>query len=153
MPINRTFLAAAVAAGLALSVDASAQNWRHGGPQGFGQILAAVQLSAAQKQQVHSIMSSAHAQNAPLMTQLQALRSQLEATLFSTGDVTAAQLMPMQQQLESLRAQLDASRIQTALAIRNVLTAAQLAHAASVQSQLSSLHQQEHALMIPAASE
>ena len=152
MSIHRMLLAAAVAAGLAASANASAQNWRHGGPQGFGQILAAAQLTAAQKQQVHSIMSSAHAQNAPVMTQLRALQSQIETTLFSTGDVTAAQLMPLQQQVESLRAQIDANRIQTALAVRNVLTAAQLAKASSVQSQLSSLLQQEHALVAPAAA-
>lgn len=151
MSIHRMLLAATIAGGLAASVGASAQNWRHGGPEGYGQILAGVQLTAAQKQQVHAIMSGAHAQNAPVMTQIEALRSQIEADLFSTGDVTAAQLMPLQQQMESLRAQIDASRIQTALAIRTLLTTAQLARASSLQSQLSSLHQQEHALVAPAA--
>ncbi len=147
MLINRTLLAAAVTAALAASVGASAQDGRPGAEHGFAQVLRSVQLSADQKSQVHQIMRSARTQDAPQLAQLQALHQQIEATLLSAGTVTAAQIAPLQQQVETLRQQLDASHIQTALAIRAVMTSAQLATASSTQAKLASLHQQEHAIL------
>ena len=146
MSFKQTLLVLSAAAGLAVSAGASAQPAWHGG---FREILAAAQLSTSQKQQVHQIMQAARTQNAAQYTQMRALHQQIEQTLLSSGNVTAAQLTPLVQQEEALRQQLDASRIQTALAIRNVLTPAQLTQAASAQAQLSTLHQQEHAIVHP----
>ncbi|WP_428395081.1 Spy/CpxP family protein refolding chaperone [Lichenicoccus sp.] len=151
MQINRTLLAACVAAALASSVGAAAQGWHAGGWHSGGarEILRAAQLTSAQQAQLHQIMHGARIQNAPALAQMQALRQQIQAMMFSTGDVTAAQIAPLEGQLETLRQQLDASRMQTGLAVRALLTPAQLARAARVQAQLASLHQQEHAIVAP----
>ena len=146
MQINRTLFAACVAAALASSVGAVAQPWRSGGSR---EILRAAQLTPAQQVQLHQIMHGARLQNAPALAQMQALRQQIQAMMFSTGDVSAAQITPLEGQLETLRQQLDASRIQTGLAVRALLTTAQLARAASVQAQLATLHQQEQAIAAP----
>jgi Spy/CpxP family protein refolding chaperone len=149
MPIKKAALVVTVAAGLAVSVSASAQGYGPAHRAGLAGILASLQLSSAQRQQIHQILSAARTQNAPQMAQLQALRQQMQATLLSSSDVTEAQLLPLEQQQESLRQQLDSSRLQTEIAIRNVLTSAQLAQAASKQAQLAKLHQQEHAITAP----
>ncbi len=152
MSLKRTVLAISVAAGLSASASAFAQpagGRGPGGEHGFGEVLRTVQLSSAQKQQIQQIMSAARTQNAPAWTQMKALQQQMTSTLFSTGSVTEAQLLPLEQKQEVIRQQLDVSRMQTAMAIRNVLTSAQLAQAASAQAQLSSLHEQEHAILAP----
>jgi len=148
MLIKNAVLTLCAAAGLTVSVAALAQPFE--GPpsrHGFGEILRGVQLTTAQQQQVHALMKAAHTQNASAMTQMHALEEQIAATLLSPGTVTAAQLVPLEQQQETLRQQLDASRLQTALAIRNLLTSAQLTQASTMHSQLAALHQQERALV------
>ena len=153
MPIHRALLAASLAAALSLGANAFAQGMRPAqGHDGFAAILHSVQLTPSQQSQVHQIMHDARLQNAPVRAQLRSLQQQIEATLFSTGAVSAAQIAPLEQASESLRQQLDASRLQTALAIRAVLTQAQLANASSMQARLASLHQQEHAILSPAAA-
>ncbi len=148
MSLRKAVLAAGVAAGLAASVGATAQDYSHAGRQGLAQVLGAVQLSSDQQQQVHGIMSAARTQSAPQRAQIQALQQQIDSALLSPG-TTEAQILPLLQQQESLRQQLDVSRIETALAIRNVMTSTQLSKAASVQAQLATLHQQEHAVAAP----
>ncbi len=145
MSLRKALLVVGVTAGLAASVGASAQGYSHGGRQGLGQVLGAVQLGSDQQQQVHGIMSAARIQNAPQRAQIQALQQQIDSAILSPG-TTEAQILPLLQQQENLRQQLDVSRLETALAIRNVMTSAQLAKAASVQAQLATLHQQEHAI-------
>ncbi len=146
-------LAALVTAGLAVGVDAAAR-----GPDGFGrdgmsEILAAVPLSDAQKQQIQAIHRAARAQNVSVMAQLRTLQQQMAQTMFSSGAVTEAQLLPLVQQQESLRQQLDVSRMQTAIAIRNLLTSAQLAQATAAQAQLAALHQQERTITAPSGGQ
>ena len=51
-----------------------------------------------------------------------------------------------------LQQQLLEQRIQTALAIRNVLTPGQLAHAAQLKAQIDALHEQMHNLLAPPSS-
>ncbi len=148
MSLRKAVLAVAVTAGLAASVGAAAQGYTHADRQGLAQVLGAVQLSSDQQQQVHGIMSAARTQSAPQRARMQALQQQIDSALLSSG-ATEAQILPLLQQQESLRQQLDVSRIETALAIRNVMTSTQLAKAASVQAQLAALHQQEHAVARP----
>ncbi len=151
MSLNRILLAASVIAGLAGSAGAYAQDYPARAGRGFGGMLASVQLSATQQSQIDQIRSAARTQEAPLHAQVRALRQQIQATLFSTGNVTAAQITPLQQQIEALRQQADAAHIQTELAVRNVLTSEQLATASSMQARLASLRQQEHAILSPAS--
>ncbi len=154
MSLKQAVLALSVAAGLAAGTAAIARPGSgHPGGEGgsLDSILHAVQLTSAQRQQIHQIMMAAHAQNAPQMAQAAALRQQMTKTLFAPGSVTEAQLLPLEQQQESIRQQLDVSRLQTALAVRNVLTTDQLARAASIQARLEVLHQQEHAILASSA--
>ena len=150
MSFEQALFALSLSAGLVASVGAAAQPMRH---DGFREILAAAQLSASQKQQVHQLLQAAHARNGTQHAQMQALHRQIEQTLFSSGDVTAAQLTPLLQQEDSLRQQLEASRIQTILSIRALLTPAQIAQASHAQAQLATLHQQEHAITHPGAAD
>ena len=146
-------LAAIVTAGLAVGVDAAARGPAGFGHDGMSEALAAVQLSDAQKQQIQAIHSAARMQNAPIMAQMQTLQQQMAQTLFSSGNVTEAQLLPLVQQQESLRQQLDVSRMQAAIAIRNLLTSAQLAQATAAQGQLAVLHRQERAITAPSSGQ
>ena len=146
MSLKHTLLAVSALASLAFAPAAFAQPAWHGG---FHEALAAAGLTPSQQQQIRQIMQAARTQDAPQRTQLQALHQQIEQTLFSSGDVTAAQLTPLVQQEEALRQQLDASRVQAALAVRALLTPAQLARAAGAEAQLASLHQQEQAIAHP----
>ena len=149
MRFHHSVLAASVIAGLAGSSGAYAQSHAShaSGTRAFNEILRTVQLSPVQQGQVHQITRAARSQQAPLHARIGVLRHQIEAILFSTGPVTAAQIMPLQQQIESLRQQADADRLQTELALRDVLTSEQLATASRVQGRLASLHQQEHAIL------
>ena len=127
-----------------------AQGWTgHAG--GWHGPFAGAQFTAAQQTQVHAIMQAAHQQTASVRAQIQGLQQQIDTLLVSSGTVTEAQLTPLVQQQETLRQQLDASRISTEIAIRNLLTSAQLASAASTHAQLAALHQQEHAVLQAAA--
>ena len=148
MSHSKLLLAAAVAVGVASSVGAAAQDYGHPGRQELSQVLGAVQLSGAQQQQLHAIIGAARSQSAPQRAQVRALQQQIDSALLSPG-ATEAQILPLLQQQESLRQQLDVGRIETGLAIRNIMTSSQLAKAASVQAQLAALHQQEHAVAAP----
>nr|WP_321984851.1 hypothetical protein [uncultured Lichenicoccus sp.] len=144
MMIRNLLTAGAVLA--AMAGTALAQGWgAHAGAERGA--FAGAQFTAAQQTQVHSIMHTAHQQSAGVRTQIQSLQQQIDTLLLSSGTVTEAQITPLVQQQESLRQQLDASRISTEISIRNLLTSAQLAAAASTHAQLAALHQQEHAVM------
>ena len=72
------------------------------------------------------------------------------ARMLAPGSITEADLAPLVTQEEQLRTQLDQIRISTGLQMRAVLTASQLADAAAKQTQLVSLHEQERAVVDPA---
>ncbi len=119
----------------------------HRGWHGDGlEILHGIDLTDAQKTQVHEIMKTNWAQMKPVMQQMRSIHEQIETTLLTPGSVTQDQLNPLVQQEQQLRAQLDAARVSTALQIRGMLTPAQLTKAASVHQQLEALHEQEHAI-------
>lgn len=152
MSLKKDLLVIAAVAGLTISASAFAHPGdREGHGSGLGEVLHTVQLSSSQQQQVHQIVSQAHAANAPVMAQIRALQQQIDKTLLASGSVTEAQLLPLVQQQETLRQKIDVSRLQSEIAVRNLLTGAQLAQAAATQAQLATLHQQEHALMGSAA--
>lgn len=152
MSFKKDLLVIAAVAGLTISASAFAHpGGRDGRGSSLGEVLHTLQLSSTQQQQVHQIMSQAHAANAPVMSQICALQQQIDKTLLASGSVTEAQLLPLVQQQETLRRQIDVVRLQSAVAVRNLLTSAQLTQAAATQAQLATLHQQEHAIMESAA--
>lgn len=69
---------------------------------------------------------------------------------FAPGPLQASDLGPEVQKLAALQQQLLEQRIQTAVAIRNVLNGGQLAQAAQLKAQIQSLHEQMHNLFKPA---
>ena len=113
----------------------------------FLMLLKSANLTAAQHAQVKQILESEHSQTKPLMKQFHALHEQTAGRLLATGPLSAADLAPLTKQAFKLQQQLDQNMIDTALAIRNVLTPEQINRLAQVHQQLSNLHQQIQNLM------
>ena len=142
--------ATAVLVGAGVAAGASAQpgpggsgGWHHGGGDG---LLEGVILTDEQKTTLHTLMQNNHAATRTLREQLRKLHEQVETALLSSGTVTAATLAPLVQQQEALMQQLDAQHIAQEIAVRNLLTPAQLSQAAATHAQLATLHQQERAV-------
>jgi len=142
-------IGAAVAGALAVAGVAGAQpphgEWGHGpGAMGF---LHGISLTDEQRAQVKSIEQASWASLRPLMEKMRTAHEAQINTLLGAGTVTAETLHPAVAQEESLREQIDAIQTSTMIQMRNVLTAAQLAQAASTHAQIEQLHEQEHALV------
>lgn len=147
--LTRKIVVAAVVLGLASTGAVSAQpgaggehdGWRHGDA-----LLDGVTLTDTQKTKMHALVKAEHQDSKSLFDQLHAVHEQIEAKLLSAGDVTEAAIAPLAQQEASLMQQLGAKRVANEIAIRNLLTADQIAKAATTHAQLVSLHNQERAL-------
>ncbi|HEY2445479.1 MAG TPA: periplasmic heavy metal sensor [Rhizomicrobium sp.] len=113
----------------------------------FLMLLKSANLTNAQHAQVRQILQAAHAQSKPVMQQFQALHEQIAGKLLSAGPLSASDLAPLTRQAFRLHQQLEQNMIDTALAIRNVLTPEQINRLAQVHQQLSSLHKQIQSLM------
>jgi Spy/CpxP family protein refolding chaperone len=111
-----------------------------------------ITLTDAQKEQIHAIEKSAWSTSKATMKQLRGIHEQISAKLLSAGSVTEADITPLLQEEESLKATLDQARLSTELQVRNLLTPDQLAQAATLHQQLTTLHEQEHALMRSSAT-
>ncbi len=109
-------------------------------------LLEGVSLTDAQQTQVHALHKAAWQDEKTLRQQLHAVQEQIDSTLLSSGSVTQADLATLAQQRESVMQQLDARRLTEQLAIRNLLTADQIAQAASTHAKLAALRSQEMAL-------
>lgn len=147
---KKTFLAAAavavmgagtMGAGLAQPGPGGPGGWHHGPG-----LLEGVTLTDDQKSKLDALMKASHADLRSLHEQMHAIREKIDSTLLSSGDVTATTLAPLVQQQEALMQQLDAKQLSDEIAIRNMLTAAQIAQASSAHAELVSLHAQERAL-------
>ena len=119
------------------------EGWHHGGME----LLRGVDLTDAQKTQIHQIVQATWAQMKPVAQQMRTVHEQIIGDLLGSASVTQEQLTPLVQQEEQLRAQVDAAKLSSALQIRGVLTQAQLAKAATVHQQLSALHEQEQSVI------
>jgi periplasmic protein CpxP/Spy len=144
MSIRTLSLATGLVVLLPLAAMAQAPGGGHWHGRGGGDLsfLTGVQLTDAQKEQVHQLFHASHAQIGPLEQQIRSLHQQIENQLASTGSVDQAQLTSLEQQADQLRAQVDQQRLEIALQVRALLTPAQLAQAAQVHQQLQSLHAQ-----------
>lgn len=116
--------------------------------QGYLGFLAGVQLTDAQRQQMHEIMKSAWSQNKAQFQQLRALRGQIADQMASTAAVSADAMDTLHQQAAQIGEQLDGERLAVAVQVRGLLTPEQLSQSASVHTQLKALHQQERALLM-----
>lgn len=153
-------------AGILLAVSASGQTSMdgmsmhgHGGAMGhhmgamgggdahFMMLLRSANLTPAQHTQVRQILSGEREQMTSASEAFHAIHEQIAARLLRPGVVTAADLAPLEQKALRYQEQMDRNMIDTALAIRNVLTPEQIARLGQVHQQLQSLHQQIQSLM------
>ncbi|HEY5046761.1 MAG TPA: periplasmic heavy metal sensor [Rhizomicrobium sp.] len=122
-----------------------AMDGMHGGS--FLMLLKSANLTSAQQAQVRQILQSDQGQMRTLGQQLHALHEQIAEKLLGTGRVTDSDLKPLVQHLSSIQQNLSENMVDTALAIRGVLTPEQLNRLAQVHAQLQSLHSQIQSLM------
>ena len=122
----------------------------HGDRLGFELFLRKLNLTDAQRGQIQTIMSQERQSAGSLYQQLHGEKAALSGKFFTPGALQAADLAPDVQKLAGIQQQLLEQRIQTAVAIRNVLTAAQLAQAAQLKTQIDALHEQMRNLLGPA---
>ncbi|HLK12405.1 MAG TPA: periplasmic heavy metal sensor [Candidatus Binatia bacterium] len=108
----------------------------------FPMLLRALDLTAAQKAQVHAVMERHRPTLESLFGQMHAANDALAAKLLAPGPVQAADLAPNVQQVAALRQQLTQEWVTAALDLRGILTAAQLAKAAEVHQRLGALRAQ-----------
>jgi Spy/CpxP family protein refolding chaperone len=122
----------------------------HGGMDALGIplpiLLKTANLTDAQKQQIHQIFESRHTARKAEYEQLKAAKEQIAAKYTSTGAVTASDLSGPVQQLTQLQTQMTNEQIQDAIAVRNVLTPAQLQQVAQTKTKLDQIHSEMHAL-------
>jgi periplasmic protein CpxP/Spy len=118
-----------------------------GMPMPMMMLLHHVNLSTDQQAQVHQIMDANFTQARPLMQQLHSVHDQIAEKLLTPGTVTTSDLAPLQQQESQIHQQLDQQMLATALKIRGVLSASQLAQAADLHAKLKALRDQMQALL------
>lgn len=121
----------------------------HGDGSAFMMLLRSANLTAAQRSQLRDILQSEKAQMQSVHRQFHQIHEQLAEKLLSPGSVTAADLAPLEQKAFRYQQQIDQSMVDTALAIRNILTPDQLNRVAQVHRQLQSLHSKIQSLMGP----
>ncbi len=122
----------------------------HGGDGlGLGPLLHRLNLSDAQRAQIQTILSQGRESMGSLHQQLHSSKAALSEKFFAPGALQTADLEPEVQKLASLQQQLLEQRIQTAVAIRNVLNPGQLAQAGQLKAQIQALHEQMRSLLAP----
>ncbi len=135
-------MAAAGTSGTALAQPGPGPDgWHHG-----SSLLDGITLTDSQKTSLQALMKAGRADTRSLHEQMRAIHEKIDATLLSSGSVTEATLAPLVQQQEALMQQMDAKHLSDEIAIRNLLTADQIAKASATHAQLAALHDQEHAL-------
>lgn len=117
----------------------------HGSP--FLMLLSSANLTPAQQQQVQLILNSNKAQMDSVQAQLQSIHEQFAAKLLGQGSVSSSDLKPLVDQAARAEAALTENMANTAVAVRNVLTAEQVKKLADMHRKLRSLHNQIRGLM------
>ncbi len=128
----------------------------HGGMRGHGfpmLLLKSANLTDAQKTQVHAIFKARRASRKAEFQQLKAAREAIAAKLTSTGPVAASDLASSVSTITQLRTQMANERIEDAIAIRNLLTPAQLAQVSATKAKMDSIHAEMKALWGHGASD
>lgn len=111
-------------------------------------MLHKLDLSAQQKAQVDRILVSHRSRLEALFKQQRQIRSDITDKLLAPGSVTRADLAPLEQQVVQTRTQIMQEVIDIAVAIRGVLTPAQVAKASRFNAQVIRLHQQMRDLFV-----
>jgi Spy/CpxP family protein refolding chaperone len=128
----------------------------HGGMDVLGVplplLLKTANLTDAQKQQIHTIFENRRASQKAEHQQLQAARDAIAAKFTSTGPVAASDLASSTSTITQLQSQMMNEKIQDAIAIRNVLTPAQLTQISATKAKLDQIHAEMKALWAQAGS-
>lgn len=118
-----------------------------GTPPPIGMMLQGISLTSDQQTAIDAIMKS-HQQTAqPLLDQLHGERQALTAKLLSAGEVSLSDVAPLQQESAQTEQELQEDALKAALEVKSVLTADQLALAASNQQKLEKIHTEMHELV------
>ena len=122
----------------------------HGGMDALGMplplLLRTANLTDAQKQQIHTIFQNRRASRKAEYQQLKAAKEAIAAKFTSTGSVAASDLSVPVTTMTQLHDQMMNEQIQDAIAIRNVLTPAQLTQISATKAKLDSIHAEMKAL-------
>lgn len=122
----------------------------HGGMDVLGVplplLLKTANLTDAQKQQIHTIFENRRASRKTEYQQLKAAKAAIATKFTSTGPVAASDLSSSTSTITQLQDQMTNEQIQDAIAIRNVLTPAQLTQIAATKAKLDSIHAEMQAL-------
>jgi Spy/CpxP family protein refolding chaperone len=128
----------------------------HGGMDVLGVplplLLRTANLTDAQKDQIHAIFEARHASRKAEFQQMKAAKEAIAAKFTSTGTVAASDLSGSVATITQLEAQRTNEQIQDAIAIRNVLTPAQLAQISATKAKLDSIHAEMKALWAQSGS-
>lgn len=109
-------------------------------------LLKTANLTDAQKQQIHQIIQTRRTTRKAEIQQLKAAKDQIATKYTTTGAVTASDLSGPVQQITQIQDQITNEQIQDAIAIRNVLTPAQLQQISQTKAKLDQIHAEMHAL-------
>ena len=107
---------------------------------GLRLMLKSANLTDAQKAQVHKIFSSRRTTMAPQIEQLKAARLALAQKFTTPGPLTASDVAPQVSQITQLKNQIAQERLEDAIAVRNLLTPAQLQKVAQTRAKLDQIH-------------
>ena len=122
----------------------------HGGMDALGVplplLLRTANLTDAQKQQIHTIIENRRTSRKAEIEQLKAAKEAIAAKFTSTGTVAAIDLSVPVTTITQIHDQMMNEQIQDAIAIRNVLTPAQLTQISATKAKLDSIHAEMKAL-------
>lgn len=128
----------------------------HGGMDVLGVplplLLKTANLTDAQKQQIHTIFENRRAARKAERQQLKAAKEAIAAKFMSTGTVAASDVSSSVATITQLQSQMTNEQIQDAIAIRNVLTPAQIAQISATKTKLDQIHAEMKALWAQAGS-
>lgn len=128
----------------------------HGGMDVLGVplplLLRTANLTDAQKQQIHTIFETRRAARKAEREQLKTAKEAIAAKFTSTGPVAASDLSSSVATMTQVHDQMMNEQIQDVIAIRNVLTPAQLAQISATKAKLDSIHAEMKALWAQSAS-
>jgi Spy/CpxP family protein refolding chaperone len=109
-------------------------------------LLRTANLTDSQKQQIKAIFQARRASRHAEMQELRTAKEAIAAKYTSTGTVAASDLSSQVATITQIQDQMTNEQIQDAVAIRNVLTSAQLAQISATKAKLDSIHAEMKAL-------
>lgn len=118
-------------------------------PTPFLRLLATAHLTPRQRHRIAKIMRTSGFRSMVIFRRLRMVRERIADKLLQPEPVSPTDLAPLERRAEKLQVAMDRNMMRTALTIRHVLTAEQLAHAARVHRKLRALRKQIEELLGP----